>query len=90
MFLTLLLILLLYVLQTLVKLNPKLQPMVDMIQANRSKWDELNMRRQRSQSISAASPCGVDSTEPGGGAKTKMGSSPCCSGASENTSKPVS
>uniref|UniRef100_A0A8C6TIG7 Phosphodiesterase n=1 Tax=Neogobius melanostomus TaxID=47308 RepID=A0A8C6TIG7_9GOBI len=41
--------------ETLVKLNPKLQPMVDMIQANRSKWDELNRRRQRSHSTSSPS-----------------------------------
>ncbi|KAK1789665.1 hypothetical protein P4O66_014914, partial [Electrophorus voltai] len=35
--------------ETLVKLNPKLQPMVDMIRANRVKWDELHQKRQRSQ-----------------------------------------
>uniref|UniRef100_A0A8B9GYE9 3',5'-cyclic-GMP phosphodiesterase n=1 Tax=Astyanax mexicanus TaxID=7994 RepID=A0A8B9GYE9_ASTMX len=33
--------------ETLAKLNPKLQPMVDVIQANRAKWDELHQRRQR-------------------------------------------
>ncbi|KAJ0070390.1 hypothetical protein NL108_007728, partial [Boleophthalmus pectinirostris] len=76
--------------ETLVKLNPKLQPMLDMIQANRSKWEELNKKRQRGQSISApASPRSADSSEPGGGAAAKMGSSPCCSGAPE-PSKPVS
>ncbi|XP_055086335.1 dual 3',5'-cyclic-AMP and -GMP phosphodiesterase 11A isoform X4 [Periophthalmus magnuspinnatus] len=78
--------------ETLVKLNPKLQPMLDMIQANRSKWEELNKKRQRGQSISApTSPRSADSSEPSGGAAAKMGSTPCCSGASESTpSKPVS
>uniref|UniRef100_A0A8C7SEY4 Phosphodiesterase n=1 Tax=Oncorhynchus mykiss TaxID=8022 RepID=A0A8C7SEY4_ONCMY len=38
--------------ETLVKINPKLQPMVDLIQANRAKWGELNKERQRSQSES--------------------------------------
>uniref|UniRef100_W5KJ99 Phosphodiesterase n=1 Tax=Astyanax mexicanus TaxID=7994 RepID=W5KJ99_ASTMX len=37
--------------ETLAKLNPKLQPMVDVIQANRAKWDELHQRRQRSQEL---------------------------------------
>uniref|UniRef100_A0A8C7GT03 Phosphodiesterase n=1 Tax=Oncorhynchus kisutch TaxID=8019 RepID=A0A8C7GT03_ONCKI len=32
--------------ETLVKINPKLQPMVDLIQANRAKWGELNKERQ--------------------------------------------
>ncbi|KAG9338611.1 hypothetical protein JZ751_025449 [Albula glossodonta] len=35
--------------ETLVKLNPKLQPMVDLIQENRAKWEELNRERQRCQ-----------------------------------------
>uniref|UniRef100_A0A673AZ24 Phosphodiesterase n=1 Tax=Sphaeramia orbicularis TaxID=375764 RepID=A0A673AZ24_9TELE len=48
--------------ETLVKLNPKLQPMLDMIKANRAKWEELNKKRQRGQSVSApASPCSGDS-----------------------------
>ncbi|XP_076858975.1 dual 3',5'-cyclic-AMP and -GMP phosphodiesterase 11A isoform X2 [Brachyhypopomus gauderio] len=40
--------------ETLVKLNPKLQPMVDMIQANRAKWEELHQKRQRSQERAGA------------------------------------
>uniref|UniRef100_A0AAY4EY46 Phosphodiesterase n=1 Tax=Denticeps clupeoides TaxID=299321 RepID=A0AAY4EY46_9TELE len=35
--------------ETLVKLNPRLQPMLDMIQANRARWDELHQLRQHSQ-----------------------------------------
>ncbi|GAA6108084.1 dual 3',5'-cyclic-AMP and -GMP phosphodiesterase 11A [Tachysurus ichikawai] len=37
--------------EAFVKLNPKLQPMVDMIQANRAMWDELHQKRQRSQDL---------------------------------------
>ncbi|XP_058248098.1 dual 3',5'-cyclic-AMP and -GMP phosphodiesterase 11A isoform X2 [Hemibagrus wyckioides] len=37
--------------EAFVKLNPKLQPMVDMIQANRAMWDELHQKRQRSQEL---------------------------------------
>ncbi|XP_077473411.1 dual 3',5'-cyclic-AMP and -GMP phosphodiesterase 11A isoform X2 [Stigmatopora argus] len=32
--------------ETLVKVNPKLKPMLEMIQVNRSKWEELNEKRQ--------------------------------------------
>ncbi|CAG09990.1 unnamed protein product, partial [Tetraodon nigroviridis] len=39
--------------ETLVKLNPKLQPMVDMIKANRAKWEELDKKRQHDPSASA-------------------------------------
>ncbi|MGH0146967.1 UNVERIFIED_CONTAM: hypothetical protein FKN15_009378 [Acipenser sinensis] len=35
--------------ETLVKVNPKLQPMLDLIRGNRVKWEELNRERQRSQ-----------------------------------------
>ncbi|KAJ8012731.1 hypothetical protein DPEC_G00045930 [Dallia pectoralis] len=50
--------------ETLVKINPKLQPMVDLIRANRAKWDELNNERQRSQSESKpTSHCNSESTE---------------------------
>ncbi|XP_074515332.1 dual 3',5'-cyclic-AMP and -GMP phosphodiesterase 11A [Sebastes fasciatus] len=79
--------------ETLVKLNPKLQPMVDMIKANRANWEELNMKRQRGQSISApSSPCSPgDSTETSGCTAAKTGSIPCCSGDADGTpSKPVS
>lgn len=37
--------------QALVKLNPKLQPMVDLIQANRAMWEELHQKRERSQEL---------------------------------------
>ncbi|KAM7407410.1 hypothetical protein PAMA_003233 [Pampus argenteus] len=78
--------------ETLVKLNPKLQPMLDMIKANRAKWEELNNKRQRGQSVSApASPCSGDSTESGGCTVAKTGSTPCCSSDAEGAlSKPVS
>lgn len=50
-------------LQTFAKLNPKLQPMVDLIKANRAKWEELHHRHQRSQeTTSSGSPCSVDDT----------------------------
>ncbi|KAE8299293.1 Dual 3',5'-cyclic-AMP and -GMP phosphodiesterase 11A [Larimichthys crocea] len=77
--------------ETLVKLNPKLQPMLDMIKANRAKWEELNKKRQRGQSVSApASPCSGDSTETSGCSVAKTGSTPCCSGnADGKPSKPV-
>ncbi|KAG8000650.1 Dual 3' [Nibea albiflora] len=77
--------------ETLVKLNPKLQPMLDMIKANRAKWEELNKKRQRGQSVSApASPCSGDSTETSGCSVAKTGSAPCCSGnADGKPSKPV-
>ncbi|XP_040003515.1 dual 3',5'-cyclic-AMP and -GMP phosphodiesterase 11A isoform X2 [Xiphias gladius] len=78
--------------ETLVQLNPKLESMLDMIKANRAKWEELNKKRQRGQSVSApASPCSGDSTEAGGCTVAKTGSTPCCSGdADGTTSKPVS
>uniref|UniRef100_A0A8D3AXP7 Phosphodiesterase n=1 Tax=Scophthalmus maximus TaxID=52904 RepID=A0A8D3AXP7_SCOMX len=82
--------------ETLVKLNPKLQPMVDMIKANRAKWEELNKKRQRGQSVSApASPCGGESTETSGCTVAQTGSTPCGGGggggdAEGTTSKPVS
>uniref|UniRef100_A0A668AMU5 Phosphodiesterase n=1 Tax=Myripristis murdjan TaxID=586833 RepID=A0A668AMU5_9TELE len=66
--------------ETLVKLNPKLQPMLDMIQANRAKWEELNKERQRGESVSAPpSPCSGDSTESSGCTVAKTGGTPCCS-----------
>ncbi|KAI5107221.1 dual 3',5'-cyclic-AMP and -GMP phosphodiesterase 11A [Silurus meridionalis] len=37
--------------EAFVKLNPKLQPMVDMIQANRAMWDEQHQKRQRIQEL---------------------------------------
>uniref|UniRef100_A0A6Q2YYE3 Phosphodiesterase n=1 Tax=Esox lucius TaxID=8010 RepID=A0A6Q2YYE3_ESOLU len=50
--------------ETLVKINSKLQPMVDLIRANRAKWEELNNERQRSQSESKpTSHCSSDATE---------------------------
>ncbi|XP_071758829.1 dual 3',5'-cyclic-AMP and -GMP phosphodiesterase 11A [Centroberyx gerrardi] len=78
--------------ETLVKLNPKLQIMLDMIQANRAKWEELNKERQRGQSVSAPpSPCSGDSTETSGCTVAKTGSTPCCSAdADGDPSKPVS
>lgn len=67
--------------QTLVKLNPKLQPMVDMIKANRVKWEELDKKRQHDHGASVpASPCGAaEGPETGVCALTKAGSAPCCS-----------
>lgn len=68
--------------QTLVQLNPKLQPMLDMIRANRAKWEELDNKRQEraGHSISApASPRSGDSSETGGCTVPKTGSTPCCS-----------
>uniref|UniRef100_A0A8C1PST7 Phosphodiesterase n=1 Tax=Cyprinus carpio TaxID=7962 RepID=A0A8C1PST7_CYPCA len=49
--------------ETFAKLNPKLQPMVDLIKANRAKWEELHHRHQRSQERSSpGSPCNADAT----------------------------
>ncbi|XP_053296727.1 dual 3',5'-cyclic-AMP and -GMP phosphodiesterase 11A [Pleuronectes platessa] len=79
--------------ETLVKLNPKLQPMLDMIRANRDKWEELNRKRQRGQSVSGpSSQCSVDGTETSGCTVATTDSSPCCSGgeADGTASKPVS
>lgn len=65
--------------QTLVKLNPKLQPMVDMIKANRVKWEELEKKRQHDHGASAPlSACGAAD-----GSQT--GSAPCCSSGSSAT-----
>ncbi|XP_055734651.1 dual 3',5'-cyclic-AMP and -GMP phosphodiesterase 11A [Salvelinus fontinalis] len=64
--------------ETLVKINPKLQPMVDLIQANRAKWEELNKERQRSQSESKpTSHCSSDTTET---RTCSLGDTPCCAG----------
>lgn len=65
--------------QTLVKLNPKLQPMVDMIKANRVKWEELDKKRQHDHGASVpAGPCSAaEGPETGGCAVTKAGSAPC-------------
>ncbi|XP_021452902.1 dual 3',5'-cyclic-AMP and -GMP phosphodiesterase 11A [Oncorhynchus mykiss] len=61
--------------ETLVKINPKLQPMVDLIQANRAKWGELNKERQRSQSESKpTSHCSSDTTET---RTCSLGDTPC-------------
>ncbi|XP_031714565.1 dual 3',5'-cyclic-AMP and -GMP phosphodiesterase 11A [Anarrhichthys ocellatus] len=79
--------------ETLVKLNPKLQPMVDMIKANRANWEELNKKRQRGQSVSApSSPCSGDSTDTIGCTVAKTGSKTCCSSSDADgaPSKPVS
>uniref|UniRef100_A0A8C1YTT4 Phosphodiesterase n=1 Tax=Cyprinus carpio TaxID=7962 RepID=A0A8C1YTT4_CYPCA len=46
--------------ETFAKLNPKLQPMIDLIKANRAKWEELHHRHQRSQETS--SPRNADAT----------------------------
>uniref|UniRef100_A0A087Y8K0 Phosphodiesterase 11a n=1 Tax=Poecilia formosa TaxID=48698 RepID=A0A087Y8K0_POEFO len=72
--------------ETLVKLNPKLQPMVDMIRANRANWEDLNKKRQSGQSVSAnAGPYNDDATETKACPAVKAGSTPCCSGDSEST-----
>ncbi|KAA0716123.1 Dual 3',5'-cyclic-AMP and -GMP phosphodiesterase 11A [Triplophysa tibetana] len=42
--------------ETFAKMNPKLQPMVDLIKANRAKWEELHHRHQRSQETSSPRP----------------------------------
>ncbi|PWA31366.1 hypothetical protein CCH79_00002791 [Gambusia affinis] len=72
--------------ETLVKLNPKLQPMVDMIRANRANWEDLNKKRQSGQSVSAhASPYNDDATESKACPADKAGSTPCCCSDSEST-----
>nr|XP_040058513.1 dual 3',5'-cyclic-AMP and -GMP phosphodiesterase 11A isoform X2 [Gasterosteus aculeatus aculeatus] len=78
--------------ETLVKLNPKLQPMVDMIKANRANWEELNEKRQRGQSVSAPSgPCSGDATDTSERIVAETGGKTCCSGdADGTTSKPAS
>ncbi|XP_040058512.2 dual 3',5'-cyclic-AMP and -GMP phosphodiesterase 11A [Gasterosteus aculeatus] len=78
--------------ETLVKLNPKLQPMVDMIKANRANWEELNEKRQRGQSVSAPSgPCSRDATDTSERIVAETGGKTCCSGdADGTTSKPAS
>ncbi|KAG5852601.1 hypothetical protein ANANG_G00064270 [Anguilla anguilla] len=57
--------------ETLVKLNPKLQPMVDLIQENRAKWEELNRERQRSQESTAPASSGARkaAADPSSGAR---------------------
>ncbi|MEQ2313259.1 Dual 3',5'-cyclic-AMP and -GMP phosphodiesterase 11A [Ameca splendens] len=69
--------------ETLVKLNPKLQSMVDMIRANRANWEELNKKRQSVQSVSA--PYSGEATETKTCTGAKTGSTPCCGGDSEST-----
>uniref|UniRef100_A0A3B3BEV8 Phosphodiesterase n=1 Tax=Oryzias melastigma TaxID=30732 RepID=A0A3B3BEV8_ORYME len=77
--------------ETLVKLNPKLQPMFDRIRANRGKWEELNKKRQSRASVSdAPSPCSGDSTETSGCTAAKTGSTPCCGGSTDGTQKTAS
>ncbi|KAL6100847.1 pde11a [Pungitius sinensis] len=78
--------------ETLVKLNPKLQPMVDMIKANRANWEELNEKRQRGQSASAPSgPCSGGHTDASECAAAETGGKSCCSGDADGTTpKPVS
>ncbi|XP_037344996.2 dual 3',5'-cyclic-AMP and -GMP phosphodiesterase 11A isoform X2 [Pungitius pungitius] len=83
--------------ETLVKLNPKLQPMVDMIKANRANWEELNEKRQRGQSASAPSgPCssGGGHTDASECAAAETGGKTCCGDgggdADGTTPKPVS
>ncbi|XP_016101675.1 dual 3',5'-cyclic-AMP and -GMP phosphodiesterase 11A-like [Sinocyclocheilus grahami] len=49
--------------ETFAKLNPKLQPMIDLIKANRAKWEELHHRHQRSQkTTNPGSPRNADAT----------------------------
>lgn len=76
--------------QTLVRLNSKLQPMVDMIKANRVKWEELDKKRQHDHSVCApVSPCSAaDGSETGGCTGSKPGSAPCCSGGGSHCSTP--
>ncbi|KAF7215812.1 dual 3',5'-cyclic-AMP and -GMP phosphodiesterase 11A [Nothobranchius furzeri] len=69
--------------KTLVNLNPKLQPMLDMIQANRAKWEELNRKRQCGPSVSGSSS--GDGTGTSSCTGTKTGGTPCCSGDAEST-----
>lgn len=49
-------------LQTLVKLNPKLESMLELIQANRARWEELHRLRQLSQDGAKPPDCCVDET----------------------------
>ncbi|XP_073768492.1 dual 3',5'-cyclic-AMP and -GMP phosphodiesterase 11A isoform X2 [Danio rerio] len=48
--------------ETFAKLNPKLQPMMDLIKANRAKWEELHHRHQRI-SQEASIPASPDHAE---------------------------
>ena len=65
--------------QTLVKLNPKLQPMVDMIKANRVKWEELDKKRHDHSASAPVSPCSAaDGSETGSALL-------CCSSSSSSS-----
>ncbi|MBN3300306.1 PDE11 phosphodiesterase, partial [Amia calva] len=68
--------------EALVKVNPKLQPMLDLIQGNRAKWEELHRERQRTQSDA---PDSSNNTSTSGGPSSDTGIS-CCSTPPENTS----
>ncbi|XP_048834787.1 dual 3',5'-cyclic-AMP and -GMP phosphodiesterase 11A isoform X1 [Brienomyrus brachyistius] len=59
--------------ETLVKLNPKIQPMVDMIQENRARWEELHRSRQL---IQEGSPGGSDRRSAQGSGDPPSASSP--------------
>uniref|UniRef100_A0A3B3HSI2 PDEase domain-containing protein n=2 Tax=Oryzias latipes TaxID=8090 RepID=A0A3B3HSI2_ORYLA len=58
--------------QALLKLNRKLQPMLDGIEANREKWQELCLSRERTHraSVSSLFPEPGQNTEPSDDAKT--------------------
>ncbi|XP_041118586.1 dual 3',5'-cyclic-AMP and -GMP phosphodiesterase 11A isoform X2 [Polyodon spathula] len=66
--------------ETLVKVNPKLQPMLDLIRGNRVKWEELNRERQRNQPSNTSSSSSSSSTG------TSTSSSTSCNLSLNNTS----
>ncbi|XP_033876496.1 dual 3',5'-cyclic-AMP and -GMP phosphodiesterase 11A [Acipenser ruthenus] len=68
--------------ETLVKVNPKLQPMLDLIRGNRVKWEELNRERQRSQPSNTSSSSSSSSSSTG----TSTSSSTSCNLSPNNTS----
>ncbi|CAL8268043.1 unnamed protein product [Lota lota] len=71
--------------ETLVKLNPKLQPMLDTIQVNRSKWEELSNERQCGIPSEAPPPpqapphCSGENTDTCSSPLVDAGTAPCCS-----------
>ncbi|KAK6485044.1 dual 3',5'-cyclic-AMP and -GMP phosphodiesterase 11A-like isoform X2 [Huso huso] len=67
--------------ETLVKVNPKLQPMLDLIRGNRVKWEELNRERQRSQPSNTSSSSSSSSST-----GTSTSSSTSCNLSPNNTS----
>ncbi|CAL8389808.1 unnamed protein product [Gadus morhua 'NCC'] len=80
--------------ETLVKLNPKLQPMLDTIQINRSKWEELNNERQCAPPSEAPPPpqapphCSGENAAPCSPPLVDTGTAPCCGAATHMAAGP--